>query len=62
MIIPIKHKAHRELIHQKKKMQSNKYNTHENSKIVDHDQKVGDMVILTNKYAKRYEMPYMAHL
>ena len=47
MIIPIKHKVDWGLIRQQRKMKINKDNILKNSKIVDHDYKVGDEVILT---------------
>ena len=48
MIIPIKNKVDSELIRQQRKTQMNKENIRKNSKIVDHDEKFGDKVILTN--------------
>ena len=48
MIISIKHTVDWELIRQQKKIQINKYNNRKNSKIFDHDYKVGDKFILVN--------------
>ena len=39
-------------------MQINKYNIHNNGKIVDQDYKVGDKVKLNNNSAFKYETPY----
>ena len=39
----------------KNQMQNNKDNIRENSKIVDHDYKVGDKVMLNNNAAFKYE-------
>ena len=51
MILPIKHKVNSELIFQKKQMQINKDNIGKNIKIVDHNYKVGDKVMITNNSA-----------
>ena len=55
MILLIKHKADWELIGQKNQMKINKYNTHKNSTIVDHNYKVRDKVIIKNNAALKYE-------
>ena len=39
-------------------MQINKDNIRKNGKIVDHDYKVGDKVVLTNDADFKYETPY----
>ena len=36
----------------------NKYKTQENSKIVKHDDEVGDKVMLNNNAAFKYDAPY----
>ena len=51
MLFPIKHTYDWELIHQCKQEQNNKDDTHKNSKIVDHDYKVIDKVMLNDKSA-----------
>ena len=51
MILPIKHKVDRELICHQKQRHINKDNIRENIKIVDHNYKVGDKVILNNHAA-----------
>ena len=40
IVIPIKHTVDWELMRQQNQIQTNKANTHENSKIFDHDYKV----------------------
>ena len=47
-----------ELKCQKKQTQINKYKIRKNSKIVDHDYKFGEKVMLTNNAAFKYENPY----
>ena len=47
-----------ELICQQKQTQINKDNIRENSKIVEHDYKVGDKFMLNNHADIEYEMPY----
>ena len=39
-------------------MQINKYNIRKNIKIVDHYDKVGDKVVITNNAAYKYGTPY----
>ena len=51
MIIPIKHKVDWGLIPQQRKTQINKENIRKNSKIVDHDYKLGDKFVITNNAA-----------
>ena len=51
MIIPIKHKVDWGLVLQQRKTQINKDNIGKNIKIVYHDNKDGDKVILTNNAA-----------
>ena len=46
------------MINQKNQAQNNKYNIHENLKIVDHDYEVEDKVVLINNTEYKYEMPY----
>ena len=48
MIILIKHRVYWELIRQRKQMQINKDNIHENIKRFDHDYKVLDKVMIDN--------------
>ena len=60
MILPIKHMVDWELTRQQKQTQSNKYNIQGNYKIVGHDYKVVDEVILDNNDAYTYENPYKA--
>ena len=58
MIIPRKHKVDWELICQRNQTKINKDNIRENIKIVDHDYKVRDKVMLNNNAAYKYETPY----
>ena len=51
MIIPKKHKVDWGLIPQQRKTQINKDNILKNSKIVDHDYKLGDEFVITNNAA-----------
>ena len=46
------------LLLQRNKTQINKDSIYENNKIVDHDQKVRDKIILNNNTAYKYETPY----
>ena len=48
MIIPIKHKGDQELTRHQKHTQINKDNIRKNRKLVEHDHKVGDKVMLNN--------------
>ena len=54
----IKHKVDWELVCQKEQTQINKYRIRENCKIIDHDYKVRDKVIITNNSNFKYEIPY----
>ena len=49
------------LIRQQNQAKNHKYNTHNNSKIVEHNYKVGDNVVLNNndhfKYETLYDVP-----
>ena len=54
MVILIKHKVDSELIHQQKQKQINKYNIRKNIKLVDHEYKVVDKLILNNHAACKY--------
>ena len=54
MILPIKHTAYWELIRQKNQAKINKDSIHKNSKIVDHNYKFGDKVMLTNNSDFKY--------
>ena len=58
MILLVKHKVYWELIRQRNQTQINKDNIHKNSQRVDHDNKVGDKVMLNNITAYKYETPY----
>ena len=58
MILPIKYMVDRELICQKNQMQINKYNIHKNRIRIDHDNNVGDKVMLTKYTAYKYETTY----
>ena len=58
MILPIKHKVDWELIRQINQMQIIKDNIRKNNKVVDHNYKVGDKVMLNNHAAYKYETPY----
>ena len=48
MILPIKHKVDWELTRHQKQTQINKDNIRKNGKLVEHDYKVGDKVMLNN--------------
>ena len=58
MILLINKNVDWESICQKNQAQLNKYNIHENVKIVKNYCKSGDKVILNNKAAYKYESPY----
>ena len=58
MIIQIKHTVYWEWIHQRKKMQSNKDNTHTYINRVDHDYKVRYKVMLTKHTTYKHETTY----
>ena len=59
MFIPVKHNANWDLFCQKKQVQTNKHNTRENIKRVDHNYKVGDNVMLNGKDEYKYETSYV---
>ena len=58
MVLPIKNKVGWVLMRHQKQKQINEDNVHENSKIVDHDNKVGDKFVLDNYAVHKYEPPY----
>ena len=58
MILPIKHTADWELIHQKNQSKININKINKNSKICDHEYKVGDKVMLNNNSAFKCDSPY----
>ena len=58
MILPIKHKVDWQLIGQKNQMHINKYDIRKNVKLVDHDYKVRDKVMLNNHSAYKNEIPH----
>ena len=58
MVLLIKHKVDWELIRQQNHMQINKDNIHENINRSDHNYKVGDEFIITNKIAYKYGNPF----
>ena len=61
MILTIQHTVDCELPHQKSRQKFKKI-TSENAKRVYYDYKVGEKVILNNKYAYKYETLIMVHL
>ena len=58
MILPIKHNADWESIHQGMQVQINKYNIRKNRDRIEHDYKVRDNVMITKHTAYKYEKPY----
>ena len=58
MILPIKHTLGWELICKQKQAQINKENICKNKHRVDHNYKVGEIVMLTNHTTYKYETPY----
>ena len=62
IILPIKHRADRELILQQKKTQINRYNTQENKHRVDYEYKVGDKFMLNKYTSYKYETTYKVPL
>ena len=51
IILPIKYNTQWKLIHNKNQEKPNKDNNHENRKIVDYRYKVGENIIINDKYA-----------
>ena len=58
MILTIKYKVDWGLICHQNQMEINKHNICKNSKIVDHDYKVGYKVMLNNNYEYKHEIQY----
>ena len=61
MILLIKHVADWELICHQKQVKINEYNIRKKSKIVDHNYKVGDKVMLNNNTAFKYQTHINIH-
>ena len=63
MIFPINYLAEWDVINKRKQKRINESNARENSKRVDWDQKIGDLVLVTDNYIQRkldyqYKGPY----
>ena len=62
IILPRKHTANWEFIHQENKTKIDKYNIHKNSRIVYHNFKVVDKLILNDNSAFKFETLYKGPL
>ena len=58
MITPINHVADRRYIRQCKQTEINKYAVCENTTRIIYDQRIGDKVIMDNKFAFKCETPF----